>query len=250
MASNLDNQKDWVNAGGIFGRGVLVDYLSWAESQNIEIKGTTTTSITLDEVLACAKHQNLTFQPGDILFIRTGWARSFFALSEEEVTSLFSVKDPPAIGLESGPDILQWLWENKFAAVAGDQPSLEAWPCQDLDHWLHEWLLAGWGMPIGELFDLERLAAECKRVGKWSFLFSSMPIHVSLLPSHFTLMGCWLMNTLSSRFLEVLPVRLILWRFCEYWFEFIVAYIVTQKYHGRSLPLTLRRSKLKVNRID
>ena len=38
---------------------------------------------------------------------------------------------------------------------------------------LHEVLLAGWGMPIGELFDLERLAEHCKRVGRWSFFLSS-----------------------------------------------------------------------------
>ncbi|KAH8647660.1 putative cyclase-domain-containing protein [Xylariales sp. PMI_506] len=169
---------NWVQAGGIFGRGVLIDYLGWAESQNIEVKGTTTTSITLKDILAVAEHQGLTFQPGDIFLIRTGWAKSFFALSPQEVQALFAQANPPAIGLESSEELLRWLWENRFAAVAGDQPSFEAWPCQDLDHWLHEWLLAGWGMPIGELFDLEKLAEECKRLRKWSFLFSSMPLHV------------------------------------------------------------------------
>jgi kynurenine formamidase len=135
----------------------------------------------VDEMLACAKHQNLTFQPGDILLVRTGWTKSFDALSAAEVGALFSSPNPPAIGLESGPKTLRWFWESKFAAAAGDHPSFEAWPCQDLDHFLHEWMLAGWGMPIGELFDLERLAEECKKLGKWSFLFSSMPLNVRVL---------------------------------------------------------------------
>lgn len=46
---------------------------------------------------------------------------------------------------------------------------------------MHEWLLSGWGMPIGEIFDLERLSVECRRLGKWSFFFSSMPLNVSRL---------------------------------------------------------------------
>lgn len=58
---------------------------------------------------------------------------------------------------------------------------MEAWPCQNTEFWLHEWLLAGWGMPIGELFDLEQLSEECKKRERWSFFFSSMPLKVSLV---------------------------------------------------------------------
>lgn len=43
---------------------------------------------------------------------------------------------------------------------------------------LHQWLLAGWGMPIGEMFDLERLARECELSGRWSFFISSVPLKV------------------------------------------------------------------------
>ncbi|KAI4108416.1 MAG: hypothetical protein L6R37_001020 [Teloschistes peruensis] len=38
---------------------------------------------------------------------------------------------------------------------------------------LHEVLLSGWGMPIGELFDLDELATECKRLKRWSFFLTS-----------------------------------------------------------------------------
>jgi hypothetical protein len=41
-----------------------------------------------------------------------------------------------------------------------------------------EWLLAGWGMLIGELFNLEKLAEKCKEVGRWSFFLSSVPLNV------------------------------------------------------------------------
>lgn len=47
--------------------------------------------------------------------------------------------------------------------------------CTATQRWfsLHEVLLAGWGMPIGELFDLEKLAEYCKTEGRWSFFVSS-----------------------------------------------------------------------------
>jgi hypothetical protein len=32
---------------------------------------------------------------------------------------------------------------------------------------LHEVLLAGWGCPIGELFDLEKLAEQCRKLGRY-----------------------------------------------------------------------------------
>jgi len=62
--------------------------------------------------------------------------------------------------------------------VAGDQPSFECWPSKE-SFMLHEVLLAGWGCPIGELFDLEKLGEECKRLGRWSFFVTSEVCNVS-----------------------------------------------------------------------
>lgn len=42
---------------------------------------------------------------------------------------------------------------------------------------LHPILLAGWGVPIGELFDLEALAETCKRRSRWSFFITSVPLN-------------------------------------------------------------------------
>jgi hypothetical protein len=86
---------------------------------------------------------------------------------------------PPAIGVESSEETVRWLWEQGFAAVAGDHPSFEAWPPQSQDFCLHEWCLAGWGLTLGELFDLEGLSRECARRKRWTFFFSSMPLRVS-----------------------------------------------------------------------
>jgi hypothetical protein len=109
-------------------------------------------------------------------------------------------------GMESTVKVAEFLWDSQIAAVAGDCPGFEAWPpcfaesnpakpnCgkskpsesgyggggdSDLgNNGLHPVLLAGWGMPIGELFDLEALAAECKRQQRWSFFVTSQPLNV------------------------------------------------------------------------
>ena len=102
------------------------------------------------------------------------------SLSSEVAADLATMYPCPSIGVEASENMLRWLWETEFCAVASDSPSFESWPCQDKRYWLHEWLLAGWGMPIGELFDLERLATECRKNQKWTFFFSSMPLNVRL----------------------------------------------------------------------
>ena len=85
--------------------------------------------------------------------------------------------------MESSESMLKFLWENQFAAVAGDAPAFERSPVTgdhaDGRYVLHEWLLAGWGMPIGEMFDLERLAETCRQLSRWEFFLVSVPLKVS-----------------------------------------------------------------------
>lgn len=33
-------------------------------------------------------------------------------------------------------------------------------------------------MPIGECFDLEALAAKCEELQRWTFMFTSQPLHI------------------------------------------------------------------------
>lgn len=70
--------------------------------------------------------------------------------------------------------MLDWLHDSYFAAVSGDMPSFEAWPSHT-DYYLHEYILARWGMPLGEMLDLEKLAAKCAERGRYTFFFSSSP---------------------------------------------------------------------------
>ena len=43
---------------------------------------------------------------------------------------------------------------------------------------MHETILSGFGLPIGELFDLEELAKECKKQERWTFFMASEPLNL------------------------------------------------------------------------
>ncbi|KAH8702100.1 hypothetical protein BGW36DRAFT_458878 [Talaromyces proteolyticus] len=172
----------WVQNGGVVGRGVLLDIASYAERNNIELPAFESTVIPLELVKRVAEEENVTFRPGDILFIRSGFTKAFEKLSEEEAAALGQRPVAKFVGIESSEATLRWFWQNKFAAVAGDAVAVESAPVQGPQipqEWsLHQWCLAGWGMPLGEMFYLEKLASHCAEKKRWTFFFSSVPLNV------------------------------------------------------------------------
>ncbi|KAK9452013.1 uncharacterized protein V1518DRAFT_410140 [Limtongia smithiae] len=168
----------WAENGGIVGRGVLLDYGAWAQSQGLSLDMFSSTKIPLSDILKVAEAQHVTFKPGDILFIRSGYTKALTGLTTAEAEELSKRPLPiQAIGVEACKETLKWMWDTEFAAVAGDMLSFESYPLSG-PYMMHQWALAGWGLPLGELFDLERLASECKRLDKWDFFFSSVPLKV------------------------------------------------------------------------
>ncbi len=168
--------------GGIVGRGVLLDYAEWAGRNNVELKPIESVGIKLDHLKAIVEEQKIEFRPADILFIRSGFTVAYDKLSPKEQEAVPQRPEPAFAGVEATKDVLRWIWEHQFAAVAGDMPGFErspiAGPHADPDVMLHQWLLAGWGMPIGEMFDLEKLGQYCKKTGRHSFFVSSVPLKV------------------------------------------------------------------------
>lgn len=162
------------------GRGVLLDYALWADQQGLSpaaFAGTTISPKELDKI-ALAQN-NTTIRPGDIIFVRSGYGRAYDKLSDAERQALADNPSPPAIGLESSEATLRWLWGKSPSAIAGDTTSVECWPPSDPEYSLHEWVLAGWGVPLGELLDLEKLSETCEEKQRWTFFFTSMPLKVS-----------------------------------------------------------------------
>lgn len=159
---------------------MLLDWATYAEHMCINTTSPFESfNIPLSELKAVAAHQGTTFCSGDILFIRTGWLKAYQSLNLEEQAALPHRKARTSCGVEASEEMMEWHWENQFAAVASDTVAYEAWPsCRPAGVALHEVFLSGWGMPIGESFDLERLAEKCKDNNRWSFFLISIPLDI------------------------------------------------------------------------
>lgn len=173
--SNVNGIGAWADQG-ICGRGILLDYHEWRLKQGRPHAAFETGHISADDLKAVAKDQGTEIKFGDILIIRSGYMAAYNALTRPEIEKMRAKQPLTFTGIEQSDEMMEFLWTN-FSAAGGDHPSLEAWPTQK-EYALHEVLLAGWGMPIGELFDLEKLGEHCKRVGRWSFFLVSKPVNV------------------------------------------------------------------------
>ncbi|KAK4938716.1 hypothetical protein LTR10_020899 [Elasticomyces elasticus] len=170
---------------GICGRGVLLDYDRYAESQGIQYDRLGGRSVTLDGLIACAKHQNVEFQEGDILIVRFGWTKAYLALDGDGRVEWSQRRPVTLIGVQTSKEMAEWLWNTGFSAVAADTVAFERQPFAPVGeigglekYGLHELLLGGWGMPIGEMWDLEALSEACTRNKRYNFFLTSMPLNI------------------------------------------------------------------------
>ncbi|KAF2179086.1 hypothetical protein K469DRAFT_741767 [Zopfia rhizophila CBS 207.26] len=144
-----------------------------------------------EELYQCGKDQGIDIRPaaqggdikiGDMLFVRSGWKEAYDSKTPEDRAKA-ALREGSGkngedglryAGLSQEQKILDWLHDCYFATVAGDAPAFEAWPTHE-DYHLHEYILALWGMPLGEMLDLEKLAKRCRETNRWFFFFSSVP---------------------------------------------------------------------------
>jgi kynurenine formamidase len=172
--------EQWARKG-IVGRGVLLDVARhWARTGRT-IDGGSTVEFTPDDLEEVRAAQATEFEIGDILLLRTGWmdwyescpAEVKQGLSEDSINRL---KTP---GLAGGEETAEWLWNNHFAAIAADNPALEAWPHDlEVDKYLHFRLIPLLGFALGEMWYLEELAADCAEDGRYEFLVTSAPLNL------------------------------------------------------------------------
>ncbi|KAI0045782.1 hypothetical protein FA95DRAFT_1607436 [Auriscalpium vulgare] len=165
---------------GICGRGVLLDlvrYHTKGGAVKLPYDPWSSYGVTVAELEACAREQGVTFRRGDILLLRVGFIQKYLTVDQAERDALPG-KPEAYPGIVQGEDMKRFLWNNHFAAVAGDQPALECFPPAEGVPHLHQTLLGLWGMPIGEFFDIEELAKTCAETGRYTFFFSSWPLNV------------------------------------------------------------------------
>jgi Putative cyclase len=161
---------------GIVGRCVLVDVARWRERLGRPIRHDEDDRIAADDLAECLDAQGTTVETGDILLVRTGWLAWYRGLDAGGRAACVRERIVPSPGL-SGLDVVRMLWDLHVAAVAADNPAVEALPARR-GEFLHPRLLPLLGIPLGELWDFDELADDCAAAGTYDAFFTSAPLNM------------------------------------------------------------------------
>jgi kynurenine formamidase len=164
---------------GIVARGVLLDVARALAAEGAGIDPFDFFPIDPGLLERTAAAQGVELRPGDVLLVRTGWVEAYDALDAEGRTALAAESAPGSPGLY-GDDVPAFLWDLGIAAVAADNPALEASrPGTGPELGLHRALIARLGMPLGELWALGALAEDCSLDRRFEVFLASAPLNLS-----------------------------------------------------------------------
>ncbi len=160
---------------GIVGRGVLIDVARYFRKQGRKLNPVTRELITVADLKGALAAQNLELEEGDIVLCRTGWMADWRTIPafRHDVA-----RNPLILGLSGAPQIAEFFWDSGVAALACDNPTVEAFPFESDTDSLHHRLVVNLGMPLGKLFDLDALAASCSLERRYDFFFTSAPLNL------------------------------------------------------------------------
>lgn len=176
----------------IAGRGVLIDIARYMEQKGTPIDQAGGQAIPISVVEEARKAQGVEITPGDIVLLRFGWLDYYRNVATSEVRERL-VKEQFHPGLAQSHEVVAWLWDNRISLIAADNFALECWPAQPDSPFftdsesepcncgphagiMHRSIIPLLGMPIGELWDLDKLAAACADDGRYSFLLTVAPL--------------------------------------------------------------------------
>lgn len=155
-------------AGGIVGRGVLLDVprsrgVSWLEPGD---------HVTSDDLAAAERAEEVDLGQGDLVFIRVG-----HHLRRSELGP-WNTADTRA-GLH--PEVMEYLAQRKIALLGSDgnnDTAPSAVPGVDFP--IHVLAIAALGVHLVDYLDLSGLAPLCAEFGQWSFLCVIAPLRLAL----------------------------------------------------------------------
>ncbi len=151
-------------------RGVLLDLprvkgVPWLEP------GYAVTSADLEAALRA--HQ-VSLGSGDALLLRTGQMTMY---RRRGGWGDYAGGDAPGFSFYTAG----WMHERQLAAIATDTWGMEVRPNEIPDSYqpLHQVLIPGMGMLVGEIFDLDGLAEDCAKDGVYEFQLVAPPLPIT-----------------------------------------------------------------------
>jgi kynurenine formamidase len=158
-------------AAHLAGRGVLLDAgraLGDAEGELPD-----SYPITPAELDAIAERQGVEVREGDIVCVRTGQ----YARTRREGWGGYAGGPAPGLSFTT----LDWLHDTGIAAIATDTWGVEVRPNEFEDAFqpLHQVAIPHLGLFLGEMWDLDPLAADCAADGRYEFFLTAAPLRIT-----------------------------------------------------------------------
>ncbi|MCH6230938.1 cyclase family protein [Microbacterium sp. CFH 31415] len=161
-------------ASVIVSRGVLLDVGRHLQPATGELAdGYAITAADLESCIA-AQGPSSTVTRGDIVLVRTGQ----YARTRRDGWGDYAGGPAPGLSLTTAG----WLHRTEIAAIATDTWGFEVRPNEfDVPAFqpLHQVVIPNLGLTIGEMWNLDALADECARLGRYSFLLSAAPLPIT-----------------------------------------------------------------------
>ena len=150
-------------------RAVLLDVARLAGRPWLD-PGEAVTPAMFDEAVSRA---GVAVGPGDVVLVRTG---ALARVRSNGTWDGYAGAPSPGLAVTTGA----WLAERDVAAVATDTWGVEVMPYEvsGTAAPLHQILLSRCGITLGEMFDLDALAADCAADGVYEMLFVAPPLPI------------------------------------------------------------------------
>lgn len=158
---------------GMQGRGVMVDLAHHYGRSNH--------SVGYDDLMRILEADRVEIRQGDIVLFHTEFGDALLEMDKRP--------DPDRVhdictGLDGSDErLLQWITDNRIAAMASDNAAVETYPvkkanpcCAALP--LHHHCLFKLGLPLGELWYLGPLARWLRAHGRSDFLLTAPPLNL------------------------------------------------------------------------
>lgn len=163
--NSIDKTRD-----KIVGRGVLLDVARYKGKPLLEAGY----AITVEDLEGTAAAEGVQVQSGDILLVRTGFMSTYLRKND---WSGFDLDLSPGVSVHAAP----WLHAKQIAAIASDNYAVEVRPSElpPFRSPFHICAIPNMGLTLGEIFNLEALAADCAADGRYAFLLVAPPLPVT-----------------------------------------------------------------------
>lgn len=149
-------------------RGVLLDIARFKGVESLPDGY----AISESDLLGCIAAQGETSQvgAGDIVLLRTGQ----LGRARQARWGSYAGGDAPGLSFWT----LDWLYRTQIAAIASDTWGVEVRPNEFPGSFqpLHQVAIPNIGLTLGEMFDLDALAADCAADGVYEFLLVAAPL--------------------------------------------------------------------------